>query len=178
MRARVGNQPSTREPLIFASSFTTLYLSSLCVTALSEASKTLLNKHSEGPPLICSWFYREHLYYGFIVKSDSGYWFYRDLLFFFFLREISPELTTTNPPLFAEENWPWANIHAHLPLLCTWDAYHSMAFCQAVPCPHPASRPANPGPPRRGAWELNRCAPGRSSHGPAKNYVKEIAFCS
>ena len=27
--------------------------------------------------------------------------------FFFFLRKISPELTSTaNPPLFAEEDWP------------------------------------------------------------------------
>ncbi|WP_220492936.1 hypothetical protein, partial [Klebsiella pneumoniae] len=26
--------------------------------------------------------------------------------FFFFLRKISPELTTANPPLFAEEDWP------------------------------------------------------------------------
>ena len=29
---------------------------------------------------------------------------------FFFLRKISPELTTASPPLFAEEAWPWANI--------------------------------------------------------------------
>ena len=28
----------------------------------------------------------------------------------FFLRKISPELTAANPPLFAEEDWPWANI--------------------------------------------------------------------
>ena len=26
--------------------------------------------------------------------------------FFFFLRKISPELTATNPLLFAEEDWP------------------------------------------------------------------------
>ena len=26
--------------------------------------------------------------------------------FFLFLRKISPELTTANPPLFAEEDWP------------------------------------------------------------------------
>ena len=44
-------------------------------------------------------------------------------VFFFLLWKISPELTTTNPPLFAEEDWPWANIHAHLPLLYMWDAY-------------------------------------------------------
>ena len=25
---------------------------------------------------------------------------------FIFLRKISPELTTANPPLFAEEDWP------------------------------------------------------------------------
>ena len=32
-----------------------------------------------------------------------------------FLRKISSELTSApNPPLFAEEDWPWANIHAHV----------------------------------------------------------------
>ena len=30
-----------------------------------------------------------------------------------------------------EEDWPWANIHAHLPLLYMWDACHSIAW-QAV----------------------------------------------
>ena len=39
-----------------------------------------------------------------------------------FLRKMSPELTAANPPLFAEEDWPWANICAHLPLLYMWDA--------------------------------------------------------
>ena len=77
---------------------------------------------------------------------------------FFFLRKISLELTAANPPVFAEEDWPWANIHAHLPLLYTWDTCHSMA-CQAVPRPHPGSEPANPG-----CWsrtcELNCCATG------------------
>ena len=49
----------------------------------------------------------------------------------FFLRKISPELTTADPPLFAEEDWPWANIHARLPLLYMWDAYgNSMAFAR------------------------------------------------
>ena len=51
--------------------------------------------------------------------------------FFIFLEgKISPELTAANPPLFAEEDWPRANIHAHLPLLYMWDAYHSMAFAK------------------------------------------------
>ena len=31
----------------------------------------------------------------------SRQWYYR----FFFLRKISPELTTANPPCFAEEDW-------------------------------------------------------------------------
>ena len=49
-----------------------------------------------------------------------------------FLRKIRPDLTSaTNPPLFAEEDWPWANICAHLPLFYTWDACHSVAW-QAV----------------------------------------------
>ena len=63
---------------------------------------------------------------------------------FFFLKKLSPELTSAaNPLLFAEEDWLWANVHAHLPLLCMWDTCHSMA-CQVVPCPHPGSEPANP----------------------------------
>ena len=32
--------------------------------------------------------------------------FYFIYLFIYFLRKISPELTTANPPLFAEEAWP------------------------------------------------------------------------
>ena len=52
------------------------------------------------------------------------------VIVFCFLRKISPELTTANLPLFAEEDWPWGNIHAHLPLLYMRDAYHSMAFAE------------------------------------------------
>ena len=49
--------------------------------------------------------------------------------FLFFLRKISPELISpTNPPLFAEEDWPWADIRAHLPLAYMWEAWHSMAW--------------------------------------------------
>ena len=36
-----------------------------------------------------------------------------NFLSFFFLRKISPELTAANRPLLSEEDWPWANIHAH-----------------------------------------------------------------
>ena len=56
---------------------------------------------------------------------------YSILITNFFLRKISPELTTATNPLFAEEDWPWANIRAHIPLLYMWDACHSMAW-QAV----------------------------------------------
>ena len=52
------------------------------------------------------------------------------IFYFLFLRKFSPELTAANPPLLAEEDWPWANIHAHLPLLYMWDAYHSMPFAK------------------------------------------------
>ena len=69
-------------------------------------------------------------------------------LFFFFLRKISPELIfAASPPLCAEQDWPWADIHAHLPLLYMWDACHSMV-CQAVPCLHLGSKLANPGLPK------------------------------
>ncbi|XP_070466703.1 GPN-loop GTPase 2 isoform X1 [Equus przewalskii] len=73
--------------------------------------------------------------------------------------QISPELTTASPPLFAEEVRPRANICAYPPPPSMWDAYHSMA-CQAVPRPHPGSKPANPGPPRSGMCELNHCTTG------------------
>ena len=49
-------------------------------------------------------------------------------LIFFLLKKISPELTSaTNPPPFAEEDWPSANIHAHPPLFYMWDTCHSIA---------------------------------------------------
>ena len=54
------------------------------------------------------------------------------LFIYFLLRKISPELTSAaNPPLFAEGDWPWAYIRAHLPLLYMWDACLSVAW-QAV----------------------------------------------
>ena len=80
----------------------------------------------------------------FVLKLDS-YFIY---LFIFFLRKISPELRSANTPLFAEEDWPWANIRAHLPLFYMWDTCHSMAFW-VVPCPHLGSEKANPGPPKQ-----------------------------
>ena len=50
-------------------------------------------------------------------------------LIFYFLRKISPELTSTaNLPLFAEEDWAWANICAHLAIFYMWDTCHSMAW--------------------------------------------------
>ena len=56
---------------------------------------------------------------------------------FIFFRKISPELTcAANVPLFAKEDWPWANICAHLPLLYVWDARHSVAWqvmCRSAP---------------------------------------------
>ena len=60
-------------------------------------------------------------------KTFFFFWF---LLVLFFWRKISPQLTTASPPLFAEEAWLWANVHAHLPLVYTWDTYHSMAAKQ------------------------------------------------
>ena len=39
--------------------------------------------------------------------------------------------------------------------------------CQAVPCPHPGSEPANPGPPRSGTCELNHCATKLAPHLPS-----------
>ena len=40
-------------------------------------------------------------------KQTLPYIIHKRGKFFFFLRKISPELTSaTNPPLFAEEDWP------------------------------------------------------------------------
>ena len=70
---------------------------------------------------------------------------------FFFWRKINPELTSAaNSPLIAEEDWPWANICAHLPLPYMWDTCHSMA-CWVVPCLHPGSERANP---RLSKWNV------------------------
>ena len=90
-------------------------------------------------------------------------------VFLCLLRKISLELTTANPPLFAEEAWPRANIHAHLPLLYTWDAYHSMA-CHTVPCLRLGSEPVNLRPLRSGTCALNRCATGLA---PTRTMFKE-----
>ena len=66
-------------------------------------------------------------------------------IYIYILSKISPELTSpTNPPL-GEEDWPWAHIHAHVPLLYMWDACHSMASW-VVPRPHPGSKSVNPRP--------------------------------
>ena len=63
-----------------------------------------------------------------IIPRINPTWSWYSTFFFIFLRKISCELTTANPPLFAEEDWCWANICTHLPLLYMWDAYPSMTF--------------------------------------------------
>ena len=48
-----------------------------------------------------------------VYMPSSCFW----LIYFIFLRKISPELTSAvNPSLFAEEDQPWANIHASMPI--------------------------------------------------------------
>ena len=74
--------------------------------------------------------------------------------YYFFLRKISPELTSaTNPPLFAEEDWPWANICAYLPpmfFICGMPSTAWLAkWCRG---PHPGSKLANRGPPKQTVW--------------------------
>ena len=78
------------------------------------------------------------------------------------MRKISPELTTANPSLFAEEGWPWANICAHLPLLYMWD---TTSACLVKWC-HVHTQDPNRRTPgcRRGTCELNRWATGRPLH--------------
>ena len=84
-------------------------------------------------------------------------------LFIFLLRKISPELTSaTNSPLFAEEGWPWANIHAHLPPLSMWNAATAWL---AKRCHVHTWDPKWRTPARRSRMcELNRCAIGPAPH--------------
>ena len=94
--------------------------------------------------------------------------------FWVFLRKISPELTAANPPLFAKEHWPWASIHAYLPQLYTWDAYHSMA-CQVVPCPHPGSKRPTPGHQEVERGNLTAVPPGQPQ---CVSYLTHWLMCS
>ena len=50
------------------------------------------------------------------LDIPEGSWFLFVCLFVF-VRNIGPELTSITPPLFADKDWPLANIHAHLPPL-------------------------------------------------------------
>ena len=52
------------------------------------------------------------------TQNSQGFLF---VCCFFLLRKTGPELTSVaNPPLFAEEGCPWANVCAHLPLFYMW----------------------------------------------------------
>ena len=63
---------------------------------------------------------------------------------FFFVRKLSPELRSdVNPPPFAKEDWPWANICAHFPLLFIWDSATAWPDKRCVTV-HPGSEPVNP----------------------------------
>ena len=95
----------------------------------------------------------------------------------FFLRKISPELTSaSNPPLFAEEDWPWANIRTHLALFYMWDAYHSMAFAEwcHVCTWNPNRRTLGR---QSGMCTLNRCATWLAPLLPFKDEQTETQGC-
>ena len=60
-----------------------------------------------------------------ILSTISGYLLYNENLspnshlFIYFLRKISPELTSAaSPPLFAEEDWPWTSMPISLYVIC------------------------------------------------------------
>ena len=81
------------------------------------------------------------------IRSDDFFF-----TFNFLKKKISPELTSaTNPLLFAEEDWAWANSHAHLPLLYMWDACHSMAW-QLVHRSMPGIQTGEPRLPKWNVW--------------------------
>ena len=74
-----------------------------------------------------------------LVLPSKTKWSKRLVMVFylFFWKKFSPELSyVANPPLFAKEDWPWANICAHLLLFYIWDAGRNMAWwvvCRSVP---------------------------------------------
>ena len=59
----------------------------------------------------------------------------------------------------SEEDWPWANIHAHLPLLYMWDACHSMAW-QAVRRSPPGLQTSEPQAGKAECVNLTTAPPG------------------
>ena len=84
-------------------------------------------------------------------------------LFLLLLRKISPEVTSANPTLFAAEDWPWANIHAHLPLhfICGTLATAWLSKRCHVPTWDPNRWTL-------GCWS-GMCEPNRCTTGPAPN---------
>ena len=100
------------------------------------------------------------------VDCKWAWWdfFFLFCISFFFFRIISPELTSAaNPPLFTKEDWPWANIRAHLPPSYMWDAATAWL---AKRC-HVRTRDLNrrtPGRQNR-TWELNHCTTGSVPEG-------------
>ena len=81
-------------------------------------------------------------------------------IYLFYLRKISSELTSAaNPLLFAEEDWPWANILAPFPLLYMWDTCHSMAW-QAVQRSPPGTPTGKPWATKVACPNLTAALPG------------------
>ena len=135
-----------------------MYLSFLALIKFARTWTTLLALSHIHTQTVSSFHYL--LFILLLLPAFFEFFCYLFSKLFFFLRKINPEVTSTaNPPLFAEEDWPWANIHAHLPLLYIWDAYHSMA-CQAVCRSAPRSGTGEPWGPRGRTCELNCCATG------------------
>ena len=98
-----------------------------------------------------------------IIVKNSLVLFIHFIYLFIYLRKFSPELTSAaNLPLFAEEDWPWAKIRAHLPVLYMWDACPSMA-CQAVHSSAPWIRTSEPRGTETESADLPAVPPGRPS---------------
>ena len=96
------------------------------------------------------------------VEAIQTFNFIYFAFYFCFVRKICPELTYDNPPLFAEEDWPWANIYAHLPPLYM-GCCHNMAW-QAV---------------RRWVPGIRTCEPqAASNHGPPQHGLTSSASVS
>ena len=103
---------------------------------------------------ICYWMYASQwnrvcaclCVWGWIFIYVNGY---KAISTFYFVKIFT--FAIQHWGFFGEEDWPWANIFANIPLFCMWDAATAWLDEQCVgPCL--GSEPTNSGPLKWSAW--------------------------
>ena len=109
-------------------------------------------------PVLKLWSEKVNWLYVYLDEGWVKTWWKRNLCFFVFLvRKISPELTSATNPLFAEEDWSWANqsVLFFLYFVCGMLPQHGLISSAEVR----TGDPGLPTPSRQsGAHELNHFA--------------------